>query len=120
MLDRIAANPVFLNSPTLLTEMFDLYDIRQKDKIIEELTAVPEETEQEPPIKPSLQIPYDLLPSETRKAVESWLLEQMGIETEAGPVPPGNGGAATEIGAGTAGPLDQPLPIASSEVEDAL
>lgn len=78
VLTTIASNPMFVQSPTLLDQILRDYDIREKDKIIQELTAAHKQAQDAaaaaatpPPASPqkekglavSLALKHELLPA---------------------------------------------------------
>jgi hypothetical protein len=84
VLTLIASNPIFMQSPTLLDQIFRDYDIREKQKIIEELQAAAQaQIEAQKPVEAppqkqglnlSLSLKHELLPTEAVDRIVDMLM----------------------------------------------
>jgi len=107
VLSIIAQNPIFMQSPTLLDQILRDYDIREKDKIIQELQSAVQaqmEAQQPPPTEPqkpglnlSLSLKHELLPTAAVDSIVDMIMNaDIPINAAPSTQPPGNGGGQTQ------------------------
>jgi hypothetical protein len=131
VLTIISQNPIFMQSPTLLDQILRDYDIREKDKIIQELQAAvqaqaeaskPVPTETKPPINISLALSQEYMNENTLNFLLDYTLKTNvpvtkretaligGIDGR-----PLQGSPAESVGAGTEG-IEPDMNYEGSEV----
>lgn len=73
----VAGNPVFMQSPTLLDQILRDYDIREREKIITELQQAVQNLSQpqKPGLNLSLQLKHELLPTEAVDKIVDMIMQ---------------------------------------------